>query len=158
MSAQNLLEAIPLPPGVEEIKIGFKIAGQWHWNTVSSPSSVGAPAKPLHSARPTLPAPRAANRQPAPVVTPARREAPAMTMGRDPAKFLFTFGKFKGQYMEDVDADAAGRDELYGWWESLKDEKEPSPQLEVALEMVFAYLSDREYQPKPKYTTPRRVK
>lgn len=153
---------IPLPPGVEAIQIGFKIAGVWHWNTVS-PSP--APAQSLHERRSTLPAPRAANERRAAPAAPARKEAPAMTHGRDPHRFLFTFGKYRGQYVEDICATEDGRHELYDWLEFFQKEqaratrgvREPLlPAIEVALVMVEQALLDLHYEPKPKYTTPRR--
>lgn len=81
-----------------------------------------------------------------------------MTQGRDPARFLFTFGKWRGQYIEDVAKEANGMDELYEYMVFAQGEKEPGPSLEVAGEMIEAFLLDREFTPKPKYKSPRRVK
>lgn len=165
MSAPNLA-AFPLPPaGVEAIRVQVKINGQWQTYDVSG-TSLPAPAQPLHERRQQLPAPREANAsRPAPAA-PARQEAPADLGGRDPHRFLFTFGKFRGQYVEDICATREGQAELYDWMEFFQKEQarfkrgartEPLHQsIDVAVAMVEAALLDIQFVPKPKYKTPRR--
>ncbi len=144
--------ALPLPQsGIEAIRVQVKINGQWQ--TYDSATAL-SPAPSLHERRQQLPA-------------PARREEPAMTMGRDPDRFLFTFGKFKGQYIGDICATEEGRTELYDWCEFFGKEmaratrgaREPvHPGIEVAHAMAEAHLLEIQFVPKEKYKTPRRVK
>lgn len=85
-----------------------------------------------------------------PVQAPApemRRQAPSMTLGRDPAKHLITIGKkFKNLTIEEADNEH-GQDELYGYVEWIRGLNEPGPTLEVCAEMIEAYLIEREYDP-----------
>ena len=103
-------------------KVGVMINNNWVWNEYElSPSQIEN--APMEKLKPVVLEPKEKPKQ------------PAMTMGRDPEKFLITFGKYRGKYIGDID-----QYELNSYYENMKDTFEPSPQLEVALEMMSAHL------------------
>lgn len=157
----------PLPPTVEKVRIGFLASGKWHWSEYSPSQASSAAANPPLERRQQLPTPRVANERRVQPAAPARQEDRAMTMGRDPHRFLFTFGKYRGQYVEDICATQEGQAELYEWIEYWQkeiaratrgDREAVFPGIEVAVVMAEQALLDLQFVPKPKYKTPRKAR
>lgn len=86
------------------------------------------------------------------------RSAPSMTHGRDPAKHLLRVKKFNSMTIEQADNEF-GQHELADYADWGRKQKDMSPTLEVDVEMIEAYLIEREYDPSTrpeKYKSPRR--
>lgn len=123
-------------------KIGIQVNGRWVWQEfeLSPAQAAAAVAGPLPQPR-QLPA----------------RQAPAMTNGRDPGKYLITIGKnWQGLTIEAVAMEPQGMDELHDFAVWGRKQKDPSPSLEVLCEMIEAFLIEREFVPTPKYKSERR--
>jgi hypothetical protein len=150
---RSLPAGLPLPQkGVEEVRVGVKVAGIWSWfnmtPSLEASSSSPSPSPALPKPRQGMEPPPRASKRPEPR---SGHDGPAHHHGRDPAKFLFTFGKYKGKRVED--AYEHDKHELAKWHAHWIDQQkdlekhggEPlSPQLEVAVEMVGAFLDQHE--------------
>lgn len=160
-AAPQFVNGFPLPPGVEAMQIGLKVNGVWHWSRMDPPAVTSKMApEPIQERRNSPPVPRAANERRATPAPAVRREAPPMTHGRDPGRFLITFGKFKGLTVEQ--AYHKDKYELASWHDYWSEEAERikrdggeplGPNLEVAIEMVGAFLDGME---RPAVLQPRR--
>lgn len=112
-------------------RVGVLVGGHWIWTEHElAPVSLEAPV-----------APEPAKSAPQPSKPTDRGPPPPMTMGRDPGKFLLTFGKFfKENGNHPIAIEKLDKYDLDSWWNSCKDMKNPSAGLELALEMVNAFL------------------
>ena len=117
-------------------KVGVLVGQKWIWQEFElNPAQVAAAPSP----------PPQEKKSP-----PTNRQTQPMTHGRDPAKHLITFGKkFNGMTIEEADNEL-GKDELHDFAVWGRKQEEPSPSLEVACEMIEAYLIEREFVPTPK--------
>ncbi len=145
--------------GIEQImlKIGVKIAGKVFWSDIDLTQAQAAQLAPQTSSpAPNLPKPLSA-----PAASPTQRPNLPKNSGkgpgqRDPSKFLFTFGKFfKANGSKPIAIGQLMERDLFDWMESCKEITDPTPQLEVALEMVDRYLLDVQFVPPAKYKSPR---
>lgn len=116
-------------------RVGVLVGGTWIWTDHElAPVAPTTVAPAAAAPQPTRPAPQ-------PSKPADRGPPPPMTMGRDPGKFVLTFGKFfKENGNRPIAIEKLDKYDLDSWWNSCKDMENPSAGLELALEMVNAFL------------------
>lgn len=148
--SEKLIQALKAKqPRRVMVYMEVQIAGQWVWELLPAgqdtpQSAMVTPGLPIPKPIPTpteRPKYQGSSRPAAPKPTPK-----PLTFGRDPAEFLFTFGKFKGQTIGQVNDVYA----LNSWAEWANEQEDPTVSLEVAREQVEAFLIEREFVPSPK--------